>query len=303
MSQPPVSQPLIGVVTVLYNSDDVLPDFFTSLAAQKGVRFRLYVIDNSSTDSGSVIARDLAARHGIDATVIYNNANVGVAKGNNQGIELALTSGCSHVLLANNDTAFGEHTIIRLLSALIVEGEQVATPKIMYHDRPDTLWYAGGRIAPWTLLTPHYGIDTIDRGQFDDQHHVGYAPTCFMLFDAKVFAAVGSMDEQYFVYYDDTDFIWRMTQQGFQIRFVAQAVVLHKVSSSTGGGDSPFSVYYTNRNRVYMIRKSLHGLPKLLALAYFLFTRLPRLGSLPGPLARKGWTGLADGFRLVPPQS
>ena len=45
--------PFIGIVTVLYNSDDVLPDFFSSLAAQEDVHYRLYVIDNSATARSS----------------------------------------------------------------------------------------------------------------------------------------------------------------------------------------------------------------------------------------------------------
>jgi hypothetical protein len=106
------------------------------------------------------------------------------------------------------------------------------------------------------------------------------------------------MDEQYFVYYDDTDFVWRLAQLGIRIRFVAAAVVLHKVSSSTGGGDSPFSVYYTNRNRVYFARKNLRGLQRLTALSYILIGRLARLGRLERSIAARGWLGVKHGFQL-----
>jgi GT2 family glycosyltransferase len=108
----------IGIVTVLYNSDDVLHGFFASLAKQQGILYRLYVIDNGTTDSGTRLSQALAAEHGIDAVCVFNNANVGVAKGNNQGIELALKDACTHVLLANNDTEFGSTTILDLWSAL-----------------------------------------------------------------------------------------------------------------------------------------------------------------------------------------
>jgi GT2 family glycosyltransferase len=291
----------IGIVTVLYNSDEVLPDFFASLAAQEAIRYRLYVIDNGTTDSGTRMSEALALRHGIDAVCVFNNANVGVAKGNNQGIELALADGCTHVLLANNDTQFASNTIRLLLDAMQGGAEQVATPKIMYHGEPTVLWYGGGHINPWTMRTPHHGLDTVDNGQTDATHHTGYAPTCFMLLDARVFARVGHMDERYFVYYDDTDFVWRMSQHGIRIRYVAAAVVLHKVSSSTGGGLSPFSLYYTNRNRIYFIRKNLRGLTRIAAMTYMMATRIPRLCLLPPALARRGWRGVVDGFRMPLP--
>jgi GT2 family glycosyltransferase len=293
---------LVGIVTVLYNSDDVLPEFFSSLAAQQGVRYRLYVIDNSATDSGCRISRELAARHGVDPmVVVFNNANVGVARGNNQGIDLALADGCTHVLLANNDTVFGPDTIRKLLDAL-AGGELVSTAKLMYHDEPELLWYGGGRFDPLTLRTPHFGQRQRDTGQFDRLTHVGYAPTCFMMVAAEVFERVGRMDEQYFVYYDDTDFVWRMARLGIRIRYAPEAVVLHKVSTSTGGERSPFTIYYSNRNRVYFIRKNLHGWRRFAALAYLLATRLPRLGLLPPELGKRGWRGVSDGFAMALPK-
>ncbi|MBC2769843.1 glycosyltransferase family 2 protein [Pusillimonas minor] len=298
------STPLLGIVTVLYNSDDVLPGFFESLEAQeKPNNFRLYVIDNSTQDSGCRLSETLASRHNIDTQVHFNNANVGVAKGNNQGIELALADGCKQVLLANNDTEFGPDTLRLLQKALADGSERAATPKIMYHDKPVRLWYGGGHINPWTMRTPHYGIGQIDLGQCDTVKHVGYAPTCFMLLDATVLQTVGRMDEQYFVYYDDTDFVWRMTSSGIRISYVSNAVVLHKVSSLTGGGHSPFSVYYTNRNRIYFIRKNLRGFQKAFALCYVLLTRLPQLGRMPLALASRGWQGVKDGFKMPVPRS
>lgn len=42
--------PKIGIVTVTYNSEPVLDDFFESLSAQSFKDIVLYVIDNNSTD-------------------------------------------------------------------------------------------------------------------------------------------------------------------------------------------------------------------------------------------------------------
>lgn len=293
---------LIGIVTVLFNSDDVLPGFFESLSRQQGVRYRLYVIDNSITNSGSVLSKSLAEQYGINAQVHFNNANVGVAKGNNQGIDMALADGCAQVLLGNNDTEFGPDTL-RILQTAAEEGrEHAVTPKIMYFDEPQRIWYGGGHINAWTMRSPHYAIDQIDTGQCDTAGHVSYAPTCFMLLDSKVFEEVGRMDEQYFVYYDDTDFVWRMNIRGIRVRYLPIAVVLHKVSSSTGGRNSPFSVYYTNRNRVYFIRKNLQGVQKAIALIYFLLTRLLQFGRMPPKLASRGLRAAMDGFKMkIPP--
>jgi GT2 family glycosyltransferase len=288
----------IGIVTVLYNSDNVLPGFFASLAKQVGIRYRLYVLDNSATDSGTKISESLAAEYGIDAVCVFNNANVGVAKGNNQGIELALKDGCTQVLLANNDTEFGPSTILDLWQALDGGREQAVTPKIYYFEGDRLIWYGGGHINAWLMRSPHYGDRQTDQGQLDHQQYVHYAPTCFMLLDRAVFDKVGLMDERYFVYSDDADFVWRMNKQGLRIRYAPGALVLHKVSSSTGGGLSPFSLYYTNRNRIFFIRKNLRGVQKAFALTYVMATRIPQLGRLPKKLSERGWAGVRDGFSM-----
>jgi GT2 family glycosyltransferase len=289
----------IGIVTVLYLSDNVLAGFFASLGGEMtfGTTFTLYVIDNSPTRSGLDTAQALAHEHGIKAVFVFNNANLGVAKGNNQGIELALDDGCSHILLANNDVEFRQGTIDTLLSAL-TSGERIATPKILYYGADSLIWYAGGDIRPWTMRVPHFGMLTRDRGQYDQAGHTPYAPTCFMLLEASVFREVGLMDEAYFVYYDDADFVWRMNKHGLRIRYTPQSVVQHKVSTSTGGSLSPFTLYYTNRNRIYFIRKNLDGPQRAFALTYSTLTRVIRIFTLPKPLAAKVWAGLKDGWRM-----
>lgn len=288
----------IGIVTVLYNSDDVLPGFFESLSQQLDIDYKLYVIDNSPSNSGTILSENLAQKYNIPCFCLFNNANVGVAKGNNQGIELALKDQCDYILLANNDTEFNSTAIASLRDAITQSGDSLSTSKIMYFDQPEKIWYAGGKIDPWLMRTPHFGILDVDRGQFDQQDTVDYAPTCFMMVDKKVFEDVGLMDEKYFVYYDDSDFVFRARQKGYNIRFVPQSLVLHKVSSSTGGGSSPFSIYYTNRNKIYFIRKNLKGFNKIFTMSFALLSTVYKVAVL-NKLKSNGLVkAVADGFKV-----
>ena len=72
---------LIGIVTVLYNSEEVLPGFFCSLARQIGIAFRLFVIDNSPSSTGLEISRSLARQYAIEAVFVFNNAEPGRCQG------------------------------------------------------------------------------------------------------------------------------------------------------------------------------------------------------------------------------
>jgi GT2 family glycosyltransferase len=291
---------IIGIVTVLFNSDDVLPGFFESLAKQQDVRYRLYVIDNSKTDSGSRLSRVLADRYGIDAEIIFNDANVGVARGNNQGIEIAMQDGCDYILLANNDIEFESPLLFaNLMKSLVNSHLSAIVPKIYFYGLPKKIWFAGGRFSVLRATTPHFGEGEQDHGQYDQISTVEYAPTCFMLMNIDVIKKIGMMDEKYFVYYDDSDFLWRMKNADLPVGFSPNEIVLHKVSYSTGGGVSDFSLFYGSRNRIYFIRKNYNPMMSFISLAFFLTSRCLKAASMSAGQRVAMWRGVRAGFHLA----
>jgi len=253
----------IGVVTVTYNSEPVLQEFFDSLAIQTHKKFVLFIVDNASKDQTLAIARQPMS---FPLVLIANQDNLGVAEGNNQGISAALSSGCECVLLLNNDTVFPSNLIENLYLGLDRYHCDMTTGKMYHHDSPDHFWCAGGRFQP--LLgydIRHDGEGERDIGQFDTPRPITYTPTCCLMVRGIVFDRVGLMDPRYFVYADDVDFLYRCLKSDISLWYVPEVKLWHKVSSLTGGM-SDFMVRYSTRNRVYFLRKHL---PFLLSLLWY----------------------------------
>ncbi|MBW4889884.1 glycosyltransferase family 2 protein [Mucilaginibacter sp. HMF5004] len=268
----------LGLVTVLYNSNDVLEDFFYSLSIQKMDDYHLYLIDNSPSEKTDKIIAQLTAKYPTvnKFTHLKNEGNNGVAKGNNQGIQMALAHGADFVLLLNNDIYFTQTNILMdMVECSIKNNEHLIVPKIFYYNTR-IIWMAGGDILKYKGYTSHYGENCADDDKYSREAHFNYAPTCFMLISKEVFKNVGLMDEQYFVYYDDTDFIVRCLEKGYKVFLMPMLEVFHKVAVSTGGGDSVFTIYYQNRNRIYYIKKNFPYHVQLPALLYTLITRVGR---------------------------
>lgn len=265
----------VGLVTVLYKSDEVLEGFFKCLSKQSYKDYHLYLVDNSPSFQTDQLIEQLSALYPLNAfTCVKNTDNVGVAKGNNQGIQLALAQGADYVILLNNDIEFDQDYLLeQMVKAAAERPEHLIVPKIFYYNSR-TIWMAGGHMLSNKGIVDHVGVDEPDGEKFNTDAHFNYAPTCFMLISKEVFDVVGLMDEKYFVYYDDTDFIIRATQKGYKIFYMAALEIYHKVSSSTGGGETLFSIYYNNRNRFYFINKNLRFPEKQVALAYSLITRV-----------------------------
>src|ERR1700712_764043 len=101
--------PKIGLVTVLYKCDDVLEDFFKSLSLQTYKDYFLYIFDNSPSIETDACVLRLSKQFPIPGLIhIKSTSNVGIAKGNNTGIQMALENNCDYVLLLNNDITFYE---------------------------------------------------------------------------------------------------------------------------------------------------------------------------------------------------
>lgn len=287
----------IGLVTVLFNSDAVLPGFFESIARQTHQDYILYLVDNSPAAASDKVIEDCLKRYPVKQYVhIKNTQNIGVAEGNNIGIRLALANHCSHIILLNNDIELEQDFVFSKMLALCEKGEKIIVPKIFYYDTRK-IWMAGGSMNKWRALGIHYGDGKADAPEYNVARYITYAPTCFMLVESSVFETVGLMDAKYFAYYDDTDFVYRALQAGYKMYYEPALTVLHKVSSSTGSNPS-FYVYYSNRNKIYFIRKNLKGLVKLVAFGTTFFTRAWYYLKFDKERKSKLVQALRDGFNI-----
>lgn len=263
----------IGVVTVTYNSGKVLTEFLKSLWAQTHTDLVLYAVDNASKDNTLQLLRACPEPR---LKVIVNTDNLGVAEGNNQGIRLALADGCDHVLLLNNDTEFDKDLIEELLAGLKQHDADMTCPKMMYFEEPRRFWAAGGYFQPWLGYRIWQRGEVLDQGQYDQVEQVSYVPTCCVLIKSSLFEKTGLMDEKYFVYMDDVDFMYRAHRLGAKLIYLPKCKLLHKVGSLTKE-ISDFEIRYCTRNRIYFLRKNLgevRSIPWVLLYQLYIWSRV-----------------------------
>ncbi len=244
---------LIGVVTVTFNSGGVLPDFLRCMSLQTHSDFILFAVDNASTDNTLGILHNFADNR---LHVIANGDNRGFAEGSNQGIRAAMKADCSSVLILNNDTEFDASLLAGLYEGLTSNNVDMTCPKMMYHDHPDRIWSAGGGFQPWAgYRSVHYGEGELDVGRYDKPKFVTFVPGCCVLIRRSVFESNGLFDERYFVYAEDSDFMYRAMRTGHKLLYLPDVRLLHKVSSLTGGEDSLFATHFGTRNRLFFLLK------------------------------------------------
>jgi hypothetical protein len=70
---------------------------------------------------------------------------------------------------------------------------------------------------------------------------------------------VGLFDEDFFMYYEDTDLSLRAQSRGWKILYAPHAIIRH-IHCGSSQEWSPFFVYHVDRNRLAMLFKN--GLPR-----------------------------------------
>jgi len=126
--------------------------------------------------------------------------------------------------------------------------------KIYFHVRPNLIWYAGGSIElAKGGLTTHIGMNQIDTGQFDKISDVGYVTGCSLLASKEAIEDIGLIPEEYFLYFEETDWNLAAQKKGYRTVFSPASHVWHKYAL-TGEYKDRF-IYYTFRNRVRIVMK------------------------------------------------
>lgn len=240
----------IGIVIVNYNGANYQNDALKTIYASTYKNIEVIIVDSASSDNSI----ELAKAEYPQAHYLLQNENVGVARGNNIGIKYAIEElDAEYILLINNDIELDETALEKLIAK--ANENTITVPKIYYYEPHDMIWFAGGEMYWNRGESGHIGNFETDKGQYDEEKVIGYAPTCCMLMHRNIFEKIGYIDETVFMYFDDTDLCVRMNDAGFKILYVPTALLWHKVSSSGGGMDSKVYVYYNFRNKFYFMDK------------------------------------------------
>lgn len=224
----------------------------------QGYDLKVLIVDNGSTD-GSL--KKLKEIKNID--LVSNNDNLGFAGGNNIGIKYALEKGADYVVILNNDVILEKNSLKHLVKAALDNPKFGAlSPKIFFEknyefqknkyseaDKGKVIWYAGGTIDWKNVYGEGRGVDEVDKGLFNQLISTDFATGTCMLLTRDALKKVGMFDEKYFMYYEDTDLSQRLKKRGFEVAYVPDSVIWHKVSQSSGIG-SELNDYFITRNRM-----------------------------------------------------
>jgi GT2 family glycosyltransferase len=255
--------PQVTIIVLNWNGLADTLECLASLARLNYPAYEVVVVDNGSTDKSVEAIRARFPQ----VTLIENGENLGYAEGNNRGVEYALQAGADYIFVLNNDTVLCQDILSRLVVAAEANPRVGAVgPKIYYHEQPRRIWFAGGMIDWQRGLTVNLGADEDDVSQFEKARSVDFLAGCALLIKRETWEGVGSFDSRFFMYWEETDWCTRAQRAGYELLFVPQAKMWHKISPADQS-TSPHILYYMTRNRLLFLHKNLSFPHKAIVLA------------------------------------
>lgn len=230
----------LSIIIVNYNVKYFLEQCLHSVySALKGINAEVFVVDNNSVDGSVALVKQKFPQ----VKLIENSTNTGFSVANNQAIKLSIGK---YVLLLNPDTIVQEDTFLKVLKYMndhpnigglgikMLDGKGnflpeskrgLPTPAVAFYKI-----FGLAKLLPKSKTFGQYHLTFLDK---DKNHEVDILSGAFMFMRKEVLNKIGLLDETFFMYGEDVDLSYRITQAGYKNCYFAESSIIHYKGEST----------------------------------------------------------------------
>ena len=282
----------VSIIIVNWNGQRFLQDCLRSLSRQTYTNREIILVDNGSADCSVKYVKKKFP----NVKIIELPENTGFTGGNAEGLKVAEGD---FVGLVNNDARAEDCWLENLIQPMSEDSTiGICASKLLFED--------GRRInsAGDGLTTAAVGLNRglgKNSALFSNPELVFGACGAAVLYRRRMLDEIGFLDNDFFLYDEDTDLNFRAQLAGWKCAYVPTAIVYHK-SNATSGRLSDLHVYYHSRNLEFVWLKNM---PSSLMLRYAHHKLLQELGSFFYLCIRHGkWRAFfrakKDALKMVP---
>jgi len=230
----------VSIIIISYNVKAYLEQCLYSVyKASKQIEIEIFVVDNNSIDDSV----EMVKRNFPEINLICNSENKGFAYACNQAIKL---SKGIYTLLLNPDTVIQENSLILCrnfmnehhtsgaLGVRMIDGNGKFLPESKRSlPTPSSAFYKMfgiSRLFPRSKFFGQYQLRYFDENEI---HKVDVLSGAFMFIRKEVLDQIGLLDENFFMYGEDIDLSFRISQAGFDNYYFPNTTIIHYKGEST----------------------------------------------------------------------
>lgn len=272
----------VRVLTIILNyrtADMTLRAAQAARVAMADITGEIVIVDNDSGDGSEQVLRD-GTRNWPRTRVVQSGHNGGFGAGNNVGIRAGLADGTKpdFVYLLNSDAFPDPDAIVALRDYLVAHPDcGFAGSHIQGEDGGDhvtafkfhSAWSEFETAAQTGIISKLLRKHIVPMGVPDQSTRVDWCAGASVMFRQATLDAVGLFDENFFLYFEETDLCHRIADAGWHGMFLPQSRVVHVGGASTGVTQSARKPpYWFDSRWLYFTKRGGHGYAVRTTLAY-----------------------------------
>ena len=254
----------ISVIIVNYNTTNFVENCIKSIKNHSaGNEYEIIVVDNNSTDKSLNSLENIFE----DVKFYYKSENDGFGAGCNFGAEKSLGK---YLFFLNPDVCL----ISNIMNVFynFMEGNLnsgVCSALIMGMNQEYQYCFNSFPSIGWEILeaTGYFSNKKIKkiigkvkiRGENGLASEIDWAIGACLFVRREVFAKVNGFNENYFLYYEDTDLQKRIKEAGYEVVILGNQTVKHFGKSSIENSEKGSNIYYTNMHNSKLLYYKLHN--------------------------------------------
>ena len=240
--------PKVSVIIVAHNCLNYLSQCLRSLIKIDYPDFEIIYVDNGSTDDS---VQYFKTNSRTEDRVLKLDHNYGFTRANNMGAQMAKGE---YLAFLNVDTAVDTSWLVKLVIELEKDGNiGAAQPKLlqMNNQKIDSL---GGFITPYgTVSSKGYGLPDCHVA---GAHNIFYSKGAAMITRRKLWEAIGGFSPVFHLYYQETDYCWRLWSMGYRVVCVTDSTVWHVGGVVVDRLHAGLVKYYEAKERLALLLKN-----------------------------------------------
>jgi GT2 family glycosyltransferase len=231
--------PVLSVLIVNWNTRELLRACLQSLRRYPlSEPMEVWVLDNASHDGSAEMVR----AEFLEVRLIASERNLGYAAGNNLLLQRAQGE---YLLLLNPDTEMTEHALdtavyymrqnpdVAALGAKLVHPDGRVQRSVRAFPEPEAVMWEYLGLARLFPRSRRFGAYRMTWFAYDRIAEVDQPMGTFLMLSRRAVSAVGLMDEQFPIFFNEVDWCYRAKGMGFRIVFHPGVVIIHHGGAST----------------------------------------------------------------------
>lgn len=278
---------MISVVIVTWNCEKVIIDCLESLKKYLP-NSEIIVVDSNSQDNTCKVIDDLNLGN---LRLIKLNENVGFSKGNNIGVSYAKNE---NILLLNPDTILIKPGLEKLVGYLddkigligckLLNQDYTLQPSCYMFDTPINIIIEQFQIGRFFSKKYKERFTPYLSGH-DKKMYVDWVIGAFMIISKDLYDKVGGFSEDYFLYSEDMDLCYKVTEKGMRVLYTPDYEIIHiggQSEATDSNSSNKFKKMLDSRlvfSKKYSLRRNMRTFLITYSIKLFIF-RILRLITL-----------------------